>query len=50
MQNTNQTKAAVAIFLKVNFKTRKFTSDKKKKPHNGKIKLLRKHALNNKAS
>lgn len=30
MQNTNQTKAAVAIFLKVNFKTRKFTSDKKK--------------------
>ena len=49
MQNTNQTKAAVAIFLKVNFKTRKFTSDTEK-PHNGKVKLLRKHALNNKAS
>ena len=37
MQNTNQAQASAAVFLKVNFKTRKFTSDKEKSQWEGQV-------------
>lgn len=37
MQNTNQAKAAAAVFLKVNFKTGKFTRDKEKSQWKGQV-------------
>lgn len=37
MQNTNQAKVAAAVFLKVNFKTRKFASDKEKSQWRGQV-------------